>query len=83
MSVPDHMAQVRALRNLAGDTRPTDTLLADMLVAARRLEGIVSQWATFAPRPRTIIDAEHMIEGLRRSLADLQTRIGADREVAQ
>jgi hypothetical protein len=74
----DHLAQVRALRTLAGNTRPMDTLIADVLVAARRLEGIVGQWPTFPPRQRTILDAEHTIEGLRRSIADLRTRVSPD-----
>jgi hypothetical protein len=74
MTGPDHLAAIHHLRQLAGNARPTDALIADMLVAARRLESLVAQWQAFPPRPRTLQDAENAIEGLSRSLADLRMR---------
>jgi hypothetical protein len=71
----DHLAQVGQLRALAGVTRPTDALTAEMLTGARRLESIVAQWQAFPPRARTLDDAANAIEGLRRSIGELRTRI--------
>lgn len=68
MTAPDHLAQLRAL---AG-SRPQDQLVAELHGAAQRLEVLTRQWLTFPPRPSTITDAEHTVEGLRRGMIELR-----------
>ena len=69
----DHLAQVRQLRALAGND---DDRITDMLSAVRRLDGIVSNWQTFGARPRSLQDAEHIVEGLRQTLIALRVSAG-------
>jgi len=68
MTRPDHLAQLRAL---AGK-RPQEQLVTEMHGAAQRLEALTRQWLTFPPRPSTITDAEHTVEGLRRGMIELR-----------
>ncbi len=69
MTAPDHLADVRALRTMTGRG---DTRLDDLHAAARRLESITSTWRTFGVRPSTLTDAANLVEGLRRSIAELR-----------
>ncbi|SFN05020.1 hypothetical protein [Dokdonella immobilis] len=72
----DHLADVRHLRALAGN--PVDRI-ADMQSGIRRLDSIVTNWRTFGARPRSLQDAEIIVEGLRRALVELRTQgEGAD-----
>ena len=73
MNSSDHLADVRHLRTLAGNQ---DGRIADMQAAVRRLDGIVTNWRTFGPRPRSLQDAENAVEGLRRSLIELRANQG-------
>ncbi|WP_092409755.1 hypothetical protein [Dokdonella immobilis] len=73
MSAVDHLAQVRQLRALAGNQ---DQRIVDLQSAIRRLDSIVTNWQTFGPRPRSLQDAELIVEGLRRSIADLRAQGG-------
>lgn len=65
----DHLAQVRQLRALAGNS---DQRIDDLQAAVRRLDSIVSAWRTFGPRPRSLQDAAMLVEGLQRSIRDLR-----------
>lgn len=71
MNAVDHLAEVRAMRALAG-TRPSDEVIAGMHTGAQRLESLTRQWLTFPPRPSTITDAENTVEGIRRALIELR-----------
>lgn len=71
MNAPDHMAQVRQLRALAGP-RPVDNLVADMRSGVSALDTIVGRWGVFPPRPSTMADADALVEGLKRTLVELR-----------
>lgn len=73
MNAPCHLAQVRQLRDLAGNR---DDRMADMQAGIRRLDGIISNWQTFGVQPRSLQDAETIVEGLRRVLCDLRIQGG-------
>ena len=70
-SQPDHLADVRALRSLAGKA---DDRLDDLQGAIRRFDTIVGTWRTFGIRPRSLADAEVLVEGLRRALVNLRAQ---------
>jgi len=71
----DHLAQVRQLRALSGNTRPTDDLVADMLAGTNRVRDILDHARVFPLRPRTLQDLESGIVGLQRSLVELRNRV--------
>lgn len=75
MNAVDHLAEVRAMRALAGNQ---DQRITDLQAAVRRLDSIVTNWQVFGPRPRSMQDAETIIEGMRRSLIDLRVEAGND-----
>ena len=63
------LQQVRQLRVLAGTN---DSRIDDMYAAASRLRSIIEGWQAFPPRAANLLDAEYILDGLCRSLAEIK-----------
>ena len=75
MSAPGHLADVLALRRLAGH-QPDRA--AEVHEGCQKLETMTAPWRTFRPRSTGIADALRQVEGIAAALRAMRDSQGGD-----